>query len=218
VYGISNVYAITNTESLAFVGSHACLTGDFSVDECFGEAWLRKENGGAIAFWGATNLTFWYHDDRLEKAMFDWLFACTDPSPSVGEITDVALAEVEVYYPDEAQYYWEEYHVLGDPSLRFLTESVSAISPCFGSPLSSVPVTIKGSGFCGDVQVRLGSVLLANVTWVNATTLTALVPSGLDLGVYDLMVRNGDGEEVTLLNAYTVIEAPYVYYFPLIWR
>lgn len=69
-----------------------------------------------------------------------------------------------------------------------------------------VSVTITGTGFATGATALLGETLLRNVRWVNATTLTALVPWGLEPGVYTLMVVNPDGISGTLLNAFTVTQ------------
>lgn len=45
----SNINALTNGTKLPFIFSVACNNGDFHNGVCFAEAWLQKENGGAIA-------------------------------------------------------------------------------------------------------------------------------------------------------------------------
>lgn len=48
--GFSNgdVANLTNGDKLPFIFSVACVNGAFHSGECFGEAWLKKENGGAV--------------------------------------------------------------------------------------------------------------------------------------------------------------------------
>ncbi|MCP4709160.1 MAG: T9SS type A sorting domain-containing protein [Planctomycetes bacterium] len=46
----NNVAALTNGDMLPFITSVACNNGTFNhYSDCFAEAWLKKENGGAIA-------------------------------------------------------------------------------------------------------------------------------------------------------------------------
>ena len=222
------VYQLTNWGMYPFVASHACYTGHYAVGdsqdyESLGEAWLRKSGGGAIAFWGSTDLTYWYHDDLLEKAMFDRLYDCGRPKPTLGEITDAALAEVELAYPFDARYYREEYNLLGDPSLVLPVPAsppprAHSVSPSSGSSLATVAITVQGGDYCGDVRVYLGEVELSSVQRQSPLVLEAWVPRGMDAGVYDLTVRNGDGQEVTLPRAYTVTGELHSYYFPLVFR
>jgi PKD repeat protein len=44
----SDIANLTNGDQLPFIFSVACVNGAFHSGECFGEAWLKKENGGAI--------------------------------------------------------------------------------------------------------------------------------------------------------------------------
>ena len=54
--------------------------------------------------------------------------------------------------------------------------------------------------------IHLGNIQLKDVTWVNGTTLNAIVPWGLDAGVYTLTVTNPDGGRGSLPDAFTVIQ------------
>jgi len=44
----NNVNQLTNGNKLPFIFSVACLNGAFHSGDCFAEAWLRKNNGGAV--------------------------------------------------------------------------------------------------------------------------------------------------------------------------
>lgn len=47
-FSSSNVNQLTNGDMLPFIFSVACVNGAFHSGDCFAEAWLRKENGGAV--------------------------------------------------------------------------------------------------------------------------------------------------------------------------
>lgn len=52
----SDIKNLTNGEMLPVIWSVACVNGKFDNRECFAEAWLRQENGGAVAVEaGSTN-------------------------------------------------------------------------------------------------------------------------------------------------------------------
>jgi len=114
----SDVRGLTNHGMYPFVCSHACLTGSFQIDECFGETWLREAGKAALAFWGASSYTYWDEDDVLEKKMFYawWV----DNIETIGGITDQALLYLYQYYGGggRTKYYFEAYNVLGDPSVK----------------------------------------------------------------------------------------------------
>ena len=114
----SNVNALTNDGIYPFVCSHACLTNQFTVSECFGETWLRAPHKGGLAFWGATDNSYWNEDDILEKRMFKAWWE--DDIETIGGMTNMALFYLYQYYSGggSSKYYFEEYNVLGDSSVK----------------------------------------------------------------------------------------------------
>jgi hypothetical protein len=114
----NNVQNLQNEDMYPFVCSHACSTNPFNNPECFGETWLRVENKGAIAFWGASASTYWDEDDILEKSMFkSWW---EDNLETIGGMTNMALYYLYQHYggAGRSQYYFEAYNVLGDSSVK----------------------------------------------------------------------------------------------------
>jgi photosystem II stability/assembly factor-like uncharacterized protein len=65
---------------------------------------------------------------------------------------------------------------------------------------------MSGTQVITSPMVYLDSTELAEVVWVETTTLSATVPWGLDPGVYTLTVQNPDGETGILPNAFTVTQ------------
>lgn len=84
---------------------------------------------------------------------------------------------------------------------------VSGINPQSGDSNGGTAVTISGTDFLSGLSVSLGSTPLDNLTVVNSTTITGNVPA-LSPGTYSLFVTNPDGQSDTLVNAYTVTQAP----------
>jgi len=78
------------------------------------------------------------------------------------------------------------------------------ITPNSGSPFQATPAQIAGSGFVETPSVRLGDTWLLDVVQVSPTLLTAVVPAGMAAGTYDLVLYNGDCQQVTLPDAFTV--------------
>ncbi len=114
----SNVNALTNDGMYPFVCSHACVTGTFSSAECFGETWLRAPHKAGLAFWGASESTYWDEDDILERSMFKAWWE--DNLENIGGMTNMALYYLYQYYSGggSTQYYFEAYNVLGDSSVK----------------------------------------------------------------------------------------------------
>jgi len=97
-----------------------------------------------------------------------------------------------------------------------INPTVSAIVPATAPNDQDTPVTITGTGFATDATgtiqptASLGDTALTDVTFVDATTLTATVPSGLAPGLYTLTVTNPDSGTASLTDAFTVTPAPTV--------
>jgi hypothetical protein len=121
-FGPDDVRNLTNEGMFPVVISHACLTGDFSVDEVFGETWVLQENRGALAFIGSSTITNWPHDDILERGYTDLLFSGAQPPIDIGTMIDAGLAAVEKHFRGQARYYWEAYQLLGDPAAKLFLQ------------------------------------------------------------------------------------------------
>jgi hypothetical protein len=120
-YDQTDVRNLTNDNEYPLVLSHACSTNPFDMSECFGETWVKEPNKGAIAFWGASNSSYWDEDDILERRMFDAAFAET--CYSVASMTDKALWHLYQHYGNTSsvRYYFDMYNVNGDPSVDVWT-------------------------------------------------------------------------------------------------
>lgn len=135
----SKVRGFGNSGKTPFVIANCCLSGCITTEECLGETWIRKENGGAVAYIGSSPKTYWQEDfywavgahnyksgicpDTSQTSMgafdapFISDFLCGDALLFAGN-----LAVTEAHdnnYPSKVstRYYWEGYNFLGDPSL-----------------------------------------------------------------------------------------------------
>lgn len=59
-FDTADVHGLANGDMLPSIWSVACNNGQFhNVPECFAEAWLRKQGGGAVSFEGGTTSESW---------------------------------------------------------------------------------------------------------------------------------------------------------------
>jgi hypothetical protein len=146
----SDVQALLNQDEYPLVLSHACLTGKFNIYECFGETWAVEDNKAGIAFWGASNLSYWDEDDILEKGMFHAAFVET--CHSFGNMTDRALYQLYQHYGGGglSRYYLDFYNLLGDPSADLWTQPAQSLDVDFPTSVSagpnSVDITVQTLG------------------------------------------------------------------------
>ncbi|NQT65447.1 MAG: Gingipain R, partial [FCB group bacterium] len=61
-FTIPNINSLQNEHKYGLAVGNCCLTNKFEVYTCFGEAWLRAEDKGAIGYIGGTNSTYWDED------------------------------------------------------------------------------------------------------------------------------------------------------------
>lgn len=134
-----DVLALKHGDATAFVVANACETGQFTVDESFGETWQRHPHG-AVMYWGSMDVTYWDEDDVLERAMADAIYGDKNKE-TFADITSYSLSEVWKHYGGlgQSSHYWETYVTFGDPSHLLRTQKT--VTPSVD----------------GDVELALGS-------------------------------------------------------------
>jgi hypothetical protein len=105
------------------VTSFACFTnalGSGSTFTSFGESWILEPNKAAFSFLGAVYESYWDQDDILEQNFYNSLFQNALFPVPIREAINSGILKVQDKYDGtskgEAQYYWEIYNLLGDPS------------------------------------------------------------------------------------------------------
>jgi hypothetical protein len=149
-------------------------------------------------FSGATSVTFG-GSPAVFSVVSDVLIQATAPAHAAG------LVDVIVSTP------------AGDspvsPASQFtyvapvIPPDITSVSPTSGSVLGGTAITVTGTGFVSGATMTIGGSAATNVTFVNATTLTATTPSHAE-GVVDVVVANPVGTSDTLASGYTYIAVP----------
>jgi hypothetical protein len=155
----ANIMSLTNGDMYPFVISNACLTGQFTVSDCFGETWVNTVGKGSVAFWGSSTYTYWDEDDVLERRMYRAAFE--DTLFEIGRMTDQALIYLYEHYSGGGmtKYYFECYNVFGDPSTDLFTlrpELPSVAHPAT-IPIGTSEVTFTVTAFGAPVHWALVS-------------------------------------------------------------
>ena len=137
-FTISDISGLQNQDEYCVLIGNCCSSNEFD-NNCFGEAILRAENKGAVGYIGGTNSTYWDEDYYFGVGVG----AITEDPPLYSETTlgnydrvfhdhgepwedwytttyqmifagNLAVTEGS---PSSAEYYWEIYSVMGDPSV-----------------------------------------------------------------------------------------------------
>jgi len=124
VFTVNHINNLANGDKLTIATGHCCLANNFgsSTNPCGGEAWIRKADGGAVAYYGACPSTFWDEDDWLQREWYEAIYA--DSLYEHARFTlDGMYDGIYLSSTYAKQYYYEAYHILGDPSLDLWTDA-----------------------------------------------------------------------------------------------
>ena len=216
----SNVNSMTNNGKPSIMIGNCCLTGKFDEPTCFGEALLRKgDNAGAVIYIGGSNSTYWVQDfywsvgvqntnsytyDANTLGSYDRLFhthgeAFSDWRTTIGAMVYAGNQCVQQGSSNFARYYWEVYHVFGDPSLQpWLSQAYDQTLGASELPEGDLSVTECNLPY-GFSQLYVSAAPYAYValtnsvgpvaaTWANAQGEAVLdISSELAIGSYELV-------------------------------
>ncbi|OFZ22770.1 MAG: hypothetical protein A2202_00710 [Bdellovibrionales bacterium RIFOXYA1_FULL_36_14] len=190
-----DVRSLNHPNALPFVISNACVTGDFTTDESFGETWIKHPTG-AIMYWGSMDSSYWDEDDFLERDMYAGIYDLNNSEFS--EITHHALRELWRRYGGEnrSKYYWETYVTFGDPSIKLRTSHTQNI--ILNGP-STIPVGMSNIEFQltyndgtsapnARVVLMQNNALKASGTSDNQGMVKLDIPSNLNPGNYQIKI------------------------------
>tara|TARA_Y100001970_G_scaffold91791_1_gene115811 strand:+ start:111 stop:3098 length:2988 start_codon:yes stop_codon:yes gene_type:complete len=134
-FNINDVNIMTNAHQYPTMIGNCCLTNAFDSGACFGEALLRKNNGGAIGYIGGSDVTYWNEDfwwgvgsgninanpsyNNTGHGAYDGMFHFqNEPNWAVVNSAIMLVGNLAVAEANGMDdYYWEIYHLMGDPSL-----------------------------------------------------------------------------------------------------
>ncbi len=137
---VSNVNGFTNFDKYLLGVGNCCLSSTFADGTpCFGEAWMQKNGAGGIGYIGGTNSTYWDEDywwgvgygpvvgsgptyEQTGLGVYDRLFHDHGEPVEDHYVTNAAIyyagnLAVSASTSSRKTYYWEIYHLLGDPSV-----------------------------------------------------------------------------------------------------
>jgi hypothetical protein len=148
--------SFSNGDLLPVVFSLNCLTGAFDTGECFCEEFLRKDDGGAVGVFGATDVSYSGYNDYLCRGCYDALWPEFDPLVgdnislyTLGEILNYGKAFMADTWGDPwdlEEYEFELFHCFGDPSLDMYTAVPETLQVTSAFVSEMIQVTVQGNG------------------------------------------------------------------------
>ena len=213
-FGNTHVSTMSNNHKFGLMIGNCCQTNMYGESVCFGEALLRKaEYAGAVGYIGGSDYTYWGEDfywtvgvrssvgpgmsmaynsnnlgayDRMYhthgEAYSQWVAA-------QGAIMMAGNMAVQSSTSSLKGYYWEIYHLMGDPSvMTYLTQAdvmTLTVAPTITYGTTTLSVTAVPYAYVALNDTVTHTLVAA--TWADASgQATLTLPSNLSVGTYEL--------------------------------
>lgn len=210
----SHISSMTNNQKFGIMIGNCCLTQKFEESECFGEALLRKGNYcGAVGYIGGSNSTYWGEDfywavglrssigpsmsmayNAAHLGVYDRLCHTHNESypnryMTQGSMIMAGNMAVESSTSSLKLYYWEIYHLMGDPSLMpWLTQAdtMQIVAPDVVLAGGIVPLSVHSVPYAYVAVTNSSHQLICAAFSDSLGNAILTPPSGWELGAYQI--------------------------------
>jgi len=157
-FNVSQVASMSNAHKYGLMVGNCCVTNTFSNSTaCFGEALLRAVNKGAVGYIGASNNSLWDEDyywgvgsrstivenpvyqasnlGAYDRNFHDHGEVESDWYVTNGQMIYAGNLAVQQSNSSNTQYYWEIYHLMGDPSVMNYMWKPDPLAVRYNSPV-----------------------------------------------------------------------------------
>ena len=197
-FDVNDANNMTNFNQYPTMIGNCCLTSAFDTGTCFGEALLRKSNAGAIGYIGGSDVTYWNEDfwwgvgsgnisanpsyNNTGEGVYDSMFHLQDEdnwavvNSAIMIVGNLAVAQAN----GMDDYYWEIYHLMGDPSIstyQGIPDEINASYNLF-LPIGSEAIEIQADPF-SYVGLSQNNILISSGT-VDESGFVVLIFNPLD--------------------------------------
>jgi hypothetical protein len=167
----NNTLQLTNANKLPVVFSINCHTGEFTLNQCFAESFMRNANGGAVGVVAASYYSYSGQNDGFSLGMVDGIWSNPGLIPQfgsggiqsptltahsdivrMGEVVNHGLVRMVQTWSSgntSNQYTHELFHYFGDPSMPIFTAAPTAITASFSDTIHCVDTSFAISN-CSD--------------------------------------------------------------------
>lgn len=206
---ISDIPALQNNHKYCLMVGNCCLSVKFE-GTCFGEEMLRAANKGALGYIGGSNNTYWDEDywwgvgyktvtlhppysatslGAYDRTFHDHGEPLSEWYVTQGQMVVAGNLAVQQSGSSRITYYWEIYHLMGDPSLMVYYSQAPVTYASYQPlmPLASTSFTVNTEPYA-YVAISKDGVLhgaaVANATGEAIVTLDPItVPGNADVVV-----------------------------------
>ncbi len=214
-FSIGDIAGLSNAHKYCLMVGNCCSSLEFQTN-CFGEEVLRAQDKGALGYIGGSNSTYWdedfwwgvgyetvsanpvYNSDHLgayDRTFHDNSEPLSEWYVTQGQMPSAGNLAVTQSGSSRETYYWEIYHLMGDPSVMIYMSQAPVTNATYASlmPLGSTSFTVNTEPYA-YVAISKDGVLygaaVADASGVADVTLTPItVP-----GTADVVVTRQNGQ------------------------
>ena len=175
-FNTTDVANLTNGVKYPIINAVACLVGNFVSYTCLAESFLRKSNGGGVAFWGSSINQPWNPPMAAQDEVVDLLVA--DSKKTIGGLFFNGACKMLDDYPSDANTL-KTWNIFGDCSMLARTKNPIAMTVTHTNVLNlnvANTVTVNTGVPYAYIGISIGSVTYnygyANASGVFTTTMT----------------------------------------------
>ncbi len=211
-FGNIHVNAMTNNQKFGLMIGNCCLTNKFEESTCFGEALLRKgQYAGAVGYIGGSNSTYWYEDfywavgvrsnigptmsmnyNASNLGVYDRTFhthgeGYSNWCTTQGSMVMQGNMAVQSSTSSRALYYWEIYHLMGDPSVMPYMTQANVMNIAVSSVVNygTTSLTVSAAPYAYVALTDTVTYTLIAAAYADASgNATLLLPSNLGVSTY----------------------------------
>ncbi len=231
-FSIGDIAGLSNAHKYCLMVGNCCLSTEFDVNDCFAEKMLNTANKGAVGYVGGSNSTYWdedfwwgvgfetvtvnpvYHAANLgayDRTFHDqgeplaqW-YVTQGQMPSAGDLAVTQAGSSMITY------YWEIYHLMGDPSLMiyFSQPPVTTATYTGLMPLGSTSFTINTNPYAYVAISKDGVLYGTAVADGSGVAEINLIPITVP-GTADIVITRQNGQPFISTVVVASPEGPYV--------
>jgi len=183
-YTTTSMNSLSNGDLLPVVFSINCHTGEFQLDNCFAEKFLRMENKGAVGMVAAAYYSYSGFNDALSIGMIDAIWADPGIYPvfgsggtgsnytigagneiyTMGDVVNQGLYAMEQNWygaSSSHKYQYQLFHYFGDPAMKIWTENPNS-SIITATHASTIDCALTSFSIAGSTPAALATLVFDN--------------------------------------------------------
>ncbi|MFH2096358.1 MAG: C25 family cysteine peptidase [Bacteroidota bacterium] len=212
----SDISGLANANEYPVMIGNCCLSNRFNYEDAFGEMILYAANKGASAYLGGSNSTLWDEDfywsvgvnslsitsanaqnhnfSNTGQGAYDGVWHTHGEAESNWYITTAEMnycgnLAVEASSSGNNDYYWEIYHVMGDPSMMAYLSIPSPLTVSYTDPIVVGTTTlVVNTEQYAYVAISQNNILLDAEYSGSSTSVTLTFPAFASPGTADVVV------------------------------